>query len=310
MRFLNKKTVILLVAVIAVFLLAISAAHGKYKFAFSERLITTILVPVEYAVSKIGYSFRNASSSAWQIMTVYRQNQSLKSENEQLKQNNLNFTEIMAENERLRDMLAYKKGVPQFDLVTASVVARDPGTWTSTIIINRGTADGITKDMPVITPQGLVGNVVSTYSNSAKVQLILDPRSAVGSLVQRPESRVAAIVEGNSSNPNAPRMVNIARDADIIKGDKIITSGFGGIYPKGLLVGDVVDVINDEGGLLKYAVLKTAVDFNRLEEVFVIVRSREPISAVPQAVKPGQPNPSVTSPSVPNSPTGQQGGTR
>ncbi|GBG56468.1 cell shape-determining protein MreC [Sporomusaceae bacterium FL31] len=309
MRFFNKKTVILLVAVITVFLLAISAAHGKYKFILSERLVTTILAPVEYATSKVSYSFRNAGSFCWQIMTVYRENQSLKSENEQLKQTSLNVTEILAENERLREMLNYKKGTPQFDVVTATVVARDPGTWTSTIVINRGTDDGIAKNMPVVTPQGLVGNVVNAYSNSAKVQLILDPRSAVGSLVQRPESRVAAIVEGNNANKLAPHMVNIARDADVIKGDKIITSGFGGIYPKGLLLGEVTDVINEEGGLLKYAVLKTAVDFDRLEEVFVIIRSREPVPTLPLPVVPGQPvAPSPT-------PTGQgngavQGGTR
>jgi rod shape-determining protein MreC len=141
----------------------------------------------------------------------------------------------------------------------------------------------LTKDMTVVASQGLVGSVVSVYNNSAKVQLILDPRSAVGCLVQRPESRVAGIVEGSGANPLAPRMVNIARDADVIKSDKIITSGFGGIFPKGLLVGEVADVVNDEGGLLKYAVLKPAVDFDKLEEVLVIVRSREPMPEAPAA---------------------------
>ena len=217
-------------------------------------------------------------------MTVYRDNQTLRSENEELRQNHLNVAEISAENVRLRSMLDYKTASTQFDFVMATVVGRDLGTWTSTIIINRGTADGITKEMPVVTPQGLVGNVVSVYTNAAKVQLILDARSAVGTLVQRPESRVAAIVEGSSTTQLMPRMVNIARDADIIKGDKLITSGFGGIYPKGLLIGEVVDVVNEEGGLLKYAILKPAVDFDRLEEVFVIVNSREPVPTLPPVV--------------------------
>jgi hypothetical protein len=93
--------------------------------------------------------------------------------------------------------------------------------------------------------------------------------------------QVSAIVEGNAAKPLSPKMVNIARDADIIKGDKIITSGFGGIYPKGILLGEVTDVVNEEGGLLKYAVLKPAADFDRLEEVAVIVRSREPAPAPP-----------------------------
>lgn len=246
-----------------------------------EKIITTVLAPVEYAVSNVGFTFRNISLSTGELMTAYRDNQKLRAENDELRQNNLNVTEIMAENARLKAMLDYKKGVPQFDLVTAAVVGRDPGNWTSTIIINRGTADGVTKDMPVVSPQGLIGSVVTAYANVAKVQLVLDPRSAVGALVQRPESRVAAIVEGHSGTPLTPRMVNIARDADIVKGDKLITSGFGGIYPKGLLIGEVIDIVNEEGGLLKYAVLNPAVDFDRLEEVSVIVGSREPIPTLP-----------------------------
>ena len=280
-------------AVFTVFLLAGTIAQKKYQFAVVERAVLTVLTPVEYFLAKIGYSVRQAGSFTGQILTVYRDNQVLKTEINELRQSNVNTTEILAENARLRAMLDYKKVAPQFDFVTAQVIARDPGTWTNIMIINRGEADGIAKDMTVVNPQGLVGSVVSVYSNSAKVQLILDPRSAVGSLVQRPESRVAGIVEGSSASAHSPRMINIARDADVIKSDKIITSGFGGIYPKGILVGEVVDIINEEGGLLKYAVLKTAVDFDRLEEVLVITRSREPVPAPQQALPatPGQTQP-------------------
>ena len=273
----HKKTVVLLVAVLTAFLLASSQAQGKYKFAFMEEVITTIMAPIQYAASSVGFQFRKVGLSTGELMTAYRDNQALRKENEELRQNNLNTSEVLAENLRLRTMLDYKKVANQFDFVAAAVVGRDLGTWNGTIIINRGTADGISKDMAVVTPQGLVGSVVNVYTNVAKVQLILDSRSAVGTLVQRPESRVAAIVEGSTSSPLMPRMVNIARDADIIKSDKLITSGFGGIYPKGLLIGEVVDIVNEEGGLLKYASIKPAVDFDRLEEVLVIVRSREPI---------------------------------
>lgn len=282
-RSFHKKAVILLVAVITVFLLSSFAAQGKYNFTIMEKVVTTVLAPAEYVFSKVGYSLQQAGTFSGQLITIYRDNQLLKAENERLRQNEEAAAEVLAENTRLRAMLDYKKGSPQFDFVLASIIARDPGSWTSTIIINRGSADGIAKDMPVVTPQGLVGNVVSVAGSTAKVQLILDPRSAVGALVQRTESRVAAIVEGAPANPLTPRMVNIARDADIIKGDKIITSGFGGIYPKGLSIGEVLDVINEDGGLLKYAVLKPSVDFDRIEEVFVLVRSREPAPQLPAA---------------------------
>lgn len=294
MRLFTKKTVILVMAVSTVFLLANFAARSTYQFSFVERLVITVLSPLEALVSRAGNGLRSATSSTGELFTVYRDNQALREEIERLRQNELNVTEIMAENLRLRTMLDYKQGAPQFDFVVAAVIARDPGAWTSIMIINRGSNDGLTKDMPVITPQGLAGNVVQVFANTAKVQLLLDPRSAVGSLVQRPESRVAAIVEGNGVNPLAPRMVNLARDADIVRGDKIITSGFGGIYPKGLLVGEVTDVVNDEGGLLKYAILNPAVDFNRLEEVMVITRSRESSPALPTL--PGTSSPNAASP--------------
>jgi len=285
----HKKTAIFVVAVLTLFLLVSVQAQGKYKFVFMEEFITTVLAPVQSIVSNVGFNFRKIGLSTGELMTAYRDNQTLRAENEEIRQNNLNVTEVVAENARLRTMLDYKKASNQYDLVAATVVGRDLGTWNSTIIINRGSADGITKDMPVVTPQGLVGSVVNVYTRVAKVQLILDPRSAVGALVQRPESRVAAIVEGSSVSPLTPRMVNIARDADIIKSDKLITSGFGGIYPKGLLIGEVIDVVNEEGGLLKYAYLRPAVDFGRLEEVSVVVRSREPIPIMsPPATVPGK----------------------
>lgn len=283
MRLLRKRAVVLAVAVLTVFLLATSAARGKFQFPLAERTVAVVLSPLESVLAKTGYKLRSSVSFISDILTVYRDNQALKAENNELRGQTLATAETMAENIRLRSMLDYKKGAPQFDFVVATIIARDPGTWTSTIMINRGAADGIAKDMPVATPRGLVGNVIQVFPQSAKVLLLTDPKSAAGALVQRPESRVAGIVEGSGAKPLAPRMVNLARDADIIKGDKIITSGLGGIYPKGLVIGEVTEIVNEEGGLLKYAVLKPAADFDRLEEVMVIVRTREPAA---QATRP------------------------
>jgi rod shape-determining protein MreC len=285
----QKRSVVLAVAVFTVFLLAASAGAGKFRFPIAERLVAVVLTPFESVMAKASYQVRSSVSFVGDIATVYRDNQTMKAENEQLRQQTLQVNEVLAENARLKAILDYKKSATQYDFVVAAVIARDPGSWTSTVMINRGSSDGIDKDMPVVTPRGLVGNVVQTFPHSAKVLLLTDGKSAVGSLVQRPESRVAGIVEGAGAPPLAPRMVNLARDADVIKGDKIITSGLGGIYPKGFVIGEVTEVVNEEGGLLKYAVLKPAADFDRLEEVQVLVRSREPL--IPTPVQPAQPVP-------------------
>lgn len=277
-----KKTAVFIIAVILVIVLMHGTAKNTYKIPFAEGLVRIVFTPVEQAVSKLAYGVNDWFSFAVKIMNVYRDNEALRQEVDQLRQDNIKLTELTAENLRLQAFLDYKKNAPRFDLVTATVIGREPGTWFSTIVINRGADSGLTKDMSVITPQGLVGHIVSVYDTSAKVMLILDPRSAVGGLVQRPESRVTGIVVGQAQAASVPHMTNLARESDVIKGDIIITSGLGGIFPKGIPVGEVYDVKNEEGGLLKYAEIKTAVDFSKLEEVLVIRSAKSEISpAVP-----------------------------
>ena len=104
---------------------------------------------------------------------------------------------------------------------------------------------------------------------------MLDPRTAIGVIVQRPESRVASVIKGNGNHPDEPRLVDVARDGDVLDGDALITSGYGGIYPKGLLVGHVVRIENDAEGFVKNAIVQPSANFRNIEEVFVILRSRE-----------------------------------
>ena len=106
-------------------------------------------------------------------------------------------------------------------------------------MIDRGEDSGIKKYMPVIVPQGLVGFVSEVYANSARVQLLTDPRTSVGAIVQRPASRVASLVTGSGNFPGQLLFVNIPKEADVVKGDMLVTSGYGGVYPHGLLIGTV-----------------------------------------------------------------------
>ena len=220
---------------------------------------------------------------------MHQQNKMLRSEVEQLRVQNVEANEFASENQRLRALLGYKQQATQFDLVAARVIARESATWSSMLVINRGTSDGIDANMAVVTEKGLVGHVVEAGPVSSKVQLILDPRSSVGTLVQRAESRVTGIVEGDVENPTMPRMVNIPKTSDVVEGDAIVTSGFGGVYPKGIVVGLVSAIRNDPGGLLKIALLEPAVDFQKLEDVMVITASREapPAPLEPPAQTPG-----------------------
>lgn len=280
----NRRTIILWVAVFIVGLLAFTTVKGKYDLKISENVVNTILSPFQSAITSISNVTKKIGVISWEMVTVYEQNKMLRSEVEQLRQRDVNVNEIMAENTRLTNILNYKNAVKQFDTAVAKIISYDSSNLTNSITINLGAKDGMQKNMPVITPQGLVGTIVAVYEHSAKVQLILDPRSAVGAIIQRPESRVIGIMQGSVGVQTLAKMVNIPRDADVVVGDNVLTSGYGGLYPKGIVIGEVVEVTNEAGGLLKYATVKTAVDFYRIEEVLVIVNSREtppaPLNAV------------------------------
>lgn len=253
---------------------------------FSSPAVITLLAPFQRAAAWAGAQVQGVVANVQDILTVHQQNQLLRSEVEQLRVQNVQANEYAAENIRLRELLGYTQSARQFDLVMARVIGREPTTWTRMIVIDRGTQHGVQKNMAVITARGLVGTVTDAGPISSKVQLILDPRSAAGALVQR--SRVAGVVKGTPDDAMHPRMVNVPKSQDMAVGDIIVTSGFGGIYPKGIMVGTVSAVKNDSGGLLHYAVIEPATDFQRLEDVAVIVASRE---APPEPLKPPQQTP-------------------
>ncbi|MBR2180015.1 MAG: rod shape-determining protein MreC [Selenomonadaceae bacterium] len=271
----GRKIAALIFVFVSIFCLVFFAARGRFEAPAASTGVALILSPFQNAVSWIGDKFIFVKTTISDIMNVHEQNKALQAEVEELKAKNLAANEFEAENQRLRALLAYKESATQFDLIAARVIGREAATWSSTVVINRGSADGIANDMAVVTAMGLVGHISDTGINSSKVQLILDPRSSVGTLVQRPESRVAGIVEGDINDPTMPRMVNIPKNSDVIVGDVIVTSGFGGIYPKGIVVGKIKEIQNEESGLLKYGVVETTVDFQKLEDVAIIVQSRE-----------------------------------
>ena len=277
---------LLIFITVSVFCIVFFAARGRFVTPFSSPAVITLLAPFQRAAAWAGAQVQGVVANVQDMLTVHQQNQLLRSEVEQLRVQNVQANEYAAENIRLRELLGYTQSARQFDLVMARVIGREPTTWTRMIVIDRGTQHGVQKNMAVITARGLVGTVTDAGPISSKVQLILDPRSAAGALVQR--SRVAGVVKGTPDDAMHPRMVNVPKSQDMAVGDIVVTSGFGGIYPKGIMVGTVSAVKNDSGGLLHYAVIEPATDFQRLEDVAVIVASRE---APPEPLKPPKQTP-------------------
>jgi len=170
---------------------------------------------------------------------------------------------------RLTKFMEYTKThQDDYQLSVAEVIGRDPSNWYRTIIISQGSQDGIKVDMPVITPGGLVGRVVSVTVHTAEVLLLVDNESAVGARVLETRD-TPGVVEGDGQS-NSLEMIHLSHNETIAVGQTIVTSGFSSIYPKGLPIGIVKEVNLEPSGLTQRATLQPFVDFSRLEEVMVI----------------------------------------
>ena len=190
----------------------------------------------------------------------------LKYETEILRSKLFDLRELEQENLRLKNLLSFKQKSP-FRLVAARVIARSPDSWSSSVIIDKGRYSGIRRGMAVINARGLLGRVVESSEASCKVLLINDPSQGVSSIVQR--SRQEGLVSGSLGSNLIMRY--LPDDAQIMPGDIIITSELSQVYPKGLLVGKVINIGKEFSGLSRYAVIKPAADLSSIEEVLVII---------------------------------------
>lgn len=194
------------------------------------------------------------------------ENERLNNETALLRKQLFDLRELYLENARLKGLLGFKQK-SGLRLSPARIIARSPESWSSSVIIDKGKYNGIRRGMVVINPRGLVGRVAESADNTSKILLINDPSLGVSSIVQR--SRQEGLVSGTLGTNLIMRY--LSKDADIVAGDLVITSGLSQIYPKGLLVGKVVDIRGDLSGLNCYAIIKPAVDCSAIEEVLVII---------------------------------------
>ena len=190
----------------------------------------------------------------------------LQNEIDFLRGNLFDLRELSQENARLKNLFNFKQK-SLLRLVAARIIGRSLDSWSSSVIIDKGRYNGIKSGMVVISPQGLVGSIVESTDNTSKVLLINDPNQGVSSIVQR--SRQEGLVSGTLGTNLIMRY--LPDEAQIVVGDIIITSELSQIYPKGLLLGRVVNIGREFSGLNRYALVKPVVDLANIEEVLVIV---------------------------------------
>lgn len=271
----NRKWLILVLLLIISIMIVDITSNRETVFKNFEIPVITALSPAQKILSKIGFDIKDKLNTIPQIFYLKEENEALKQQVAELLQYKQNLLEYQRENTDLRNLLGLKDKNLQYDLEAAEVIARDTGNWFNVILIDKGEKQGLKKDMAVITNEGLVGSIISTTANTSKVMLITDERSSVSAMLQR--TRDNGIVKG--SIDTAPRgylkMDFLSQDANLVKGDIVISSGLGGLVPKGIVIGEVVETEKESYELMQYAIVKPAVDFLKLERVFVIKGEKE-----------------------------------
>ena len=263
----------MIVTVVTIIILVVIGftSGNRQNLSQVEGFLGSVFGPVQRAL------YSGATSISDFIRDVQKRGetgQSLKEMEEKLKvleQDNLRLKELERENSRLKTLLDFKQEHQDFVVTGARVIGKSPGNWFNMLAVDKGSNDGIEQNMAVISQDGLVGRVVEVGTTWSKVLAIVDGRSSVSAIVER--TRDTGIIRGNNTlvfEDGLSSMVYLPDDSEVIPGDKVITSGLGGVFPKGIYIGQVMEVVKEKQNLFKYAVIKPAVDFQRIEEVLLV----------------------------------------
>jgi rod shape-determining protein MreC len=261
-----------------------------FYFAFKIMVITsreeTTVLPLGGVVREIiapiqkGITWITASLN--DVVVYFNDNRFLRQQNKEMAEKIVRLEEEVyslkeqeLENQRLLLLLEYKEEKTEnYDLAMAKVIGRNHANWYETLLVNQGSKQGIWPGMVVVNHDGLIGRIINVTPNTAEVLLILDREGAVGARIF--ENRHTPGVVVGTSKSQYLQMIHLPHDLPIEPNQTVVTSGLSGVYPPGIRIGKVIEVLPEPGGLMKRATLKPFVDFFRLEEVLIIKKVKTP----------------------------------
>lgn len=265
----NKKAEIAgIVITIIILIFIVIFSNADKGNSFFENAATTLIMPVQNGLTYLKNKMSGNSTFFTDINNLKSENEELKQKNSELEQSLRELENIKSENETLKEYLDLAEKYGEYKTVPAYIINKDISNYSKTIVINLGSDDGVAENMTVIADQGLVGYVVSVTDTTAKVQTIVDTASSVSCVMSSNDESI--VCKGTLDDSSSLRAMYIPTDSNIAQGESIETSGLGGIYPKGIHVGTVKKVTNTQNLTDRYAIVETAVDFDKLNTVLVI----------------------------------------
>jgi rod shape-determining protein MreC len=263
------RRVLVLVSILVVCLVMLTLQARGYG-ARAGDAVALVMTPIQTAIAAVP----RAAVAVWSVYLDWKgvraENRRLREENQRLRVEALWVTEAAEENQRLRRLLDLRNRLPIATL-PGEVIAREWGGWVRSLTVNRGRGDDVQRLTAVISPDGLVGRIVEVRTGASIVQVLTDPSSTVGAHALR--TRTPGIVEGEPRG--TIRFKYMARDgAGLAVDDIIVTSGLGGVFPRGVPIGRVRAIDDRGSALFHYALLAPVVDFARVDEVLLVTGER------------------------------------
>lgn len=264
----HKSGILGIIITIIVLILIVVFTNGENNSSFFHNGISKLVMPIQNSLTYLKNKVSGNDTFFTDINKLEEENKELKNKNSELEQSLRELESIKAENETLKEYLNLNEKYGEYETIPAYIINKDISNYSKTIIINVGSKDGIEENMTVIADEGLVGYVVSVTDTTAQVQTIIDTGSSVSATMSSTDESI--VCKGTLDSTTELKAMYIPTDYNIIQGDSLETSGLGGIYPKGVHIGTVKRVESTKNITDRYAVIETAVDFDKLSTVLVI----------------------------------------
>ena len=271
MKLLRNKLAVTIVVLSVSFLGLIVYTVKKENRSIIESGAGSTLNPVQSIVYKGTNGIKETLDFFLNFSEVKAKNKELVNKNQELEDELSTYSDLKEENDRLRQVLNFAEERNNYNYIACDIIGHSGGSFLDGYVVNKGKNDNIQKGMIVIAAQGLVGQVTSVGSNWSIVQSLVNENISVSVMVQSTRD-ATGYIKGfkDSQNSNLAKVYDLPMDSEVKEGDVIMTSGVGMLYPKEIRIGEVIKVTEDKVHVMKNAVVKPYVDFNKLEELFIV----------------------------------------
>jgi rod shape-determining protein MreC len=271
MKLLKNKLAVTIIVLSVSFLGLIAYTIKRENRSIIESGAGSTLNPVQSVLYQGTNKIKETLDFFLNFSEVKAQNKELSKKNQELEDELNSYSDLKDENDRLRQVLSFEEERNNYNYISCNIIGQSGGNFLDGYIVNKGKKNNVQKGMIAIAAQGLVGQVTSVGDNWSIVQSLVNENIAVGVMVQRTRE-ATGYIKGfkDSQNRNLAKVYDLPMESDVKEGDVIVTSGVGMLYPKEIRIGEVISVEEDKVKVMKNAVVKPYVDFNKLEELFIV----------------------------------------